>query len=180
MDASVLLLWLGTEACPSADEKQPEKPHQRYEDESQERRAWEKWNEALVGLKRNARTLRRVSGQMKTYLAEAENWLPGESGCSMRHSRVEVYKVLNQVIPSSARVLGGFVDKIEEYATALEAYCILGKKWREVAGHSTEIEIQRTINLLISARQLCRGESCGRAWPVTARESKSSRKRFRL
>ena len=80
MDAKVLLLRLAAEAYAIPADKGPEKPGSRYANKSQERRSWEKWTDALQGLESNAKTLRRVSKQMKAYLAEAKNDLPGEFG----------------------------------------------------------------------------------------------------
>jgi hypothetical protein len=125
----------------------------RYANESQERQAWERWNDALEGLGRNAKTLRRVSKQMKVYLAEGRDDLPGEWGYSMRPPIGQIYQALFTQIPSSAVVLSQFAEKLQECSNTLEAYCSLGKVWRQVAAQTDHIEIQRTFALLSSVKE---------------------------
>ena len=149
IDASLLLLSLGACACGSVDETDPAKPNQRYAGESQQRQAWEKWTDALEGLKRNAKTLRRVSTQMKAYLAAAtDEWPPSEWDYGMKPPRGQSYQILCSVIPKGAAILSGGADKIGDWARALESYCALCKEWYEVAPRLKEGEIQKTTALL--------------------------------
>jgi hypothetical protein len=149
IDASLLLLSLGACACGSVDERDLAKPNQRYAGDSQQRQAWEKWTDALEGLKGNAKTLRRVSTQMKAYLAAAtDEWPPGEWDYGMKPPRGQLYQILCSVIPQGGAILSGCADKIGDWARVLENYCVLCKKWYEVAPRLREGEIQKTTGLL--------------------------------
>jgi hypothetical protein len=149
IDASSLLFSLGVCACGSVDERDPEKPSQRYADSAQEKQAWEKWNDELEGLKSNAKTLRRVSAQMKAHLAAAsDDWPPGEWDYGMSPPRGQTYQILCTVIPKGARVLSNCADKIGDWAKLLETYCLLCKEWNKVASRLKEGEIQKTTALL--------------------------------
>src|SRR5262245_16298313 len=66
MRPSALLRSLAAEAYANpADSGAQRKPESRYANRSDERRDWEKWTDALQGLENNAKTLTRVSKQMK-------------------------------------------------------------------------------------------------------------------
>jgi hypothetical protein len=145
IDPSLLLQSLGACACGSVDERHPERPNQRYADETQQRQAWEKWNDELEGLKSNAKTLHRVSAQMKAHLAAAsDDWPPGEWDYGMSPPRGQLYQILCTVIPKVARVLSDCADKIGDWARLLETYRLLCKEWNKVAPRLKEGEIQKT------------------------------------
>jgi hypothetical protein len=149
IDPSWLLYVLGVEVDSFGPEREgDDRIHERYSNEGLRKRSWEKWNDALEGLNRNAETLRRVSTKMRKHLAEARGWLPGEYGYTMRPPRGQTYQVLQKAIWRAANILGAFTDKLDSCAKILEAYCLLGKEWRKVAPHADEKEIQRTFALL--------------------------------
>lgn len=149
IDASLLLLSLGACACGSVDERDPEKPSQRYKDESQQKQAWKRWNDELEGLKKNANTLRRLSAQMKAHLTAAtDDWPPGEWDYGMRPPRGQLYQTLISVIPNSALGFRACADKLIDLARGLESYRLLCKEWHAVAPRLKEGETQRTTALL--------------------------------
>jgi hypothetical protein len=154
IEPSWLLYVLGVEVdSTSPDHDGDNRIHERYTTDADRKRAWEKWNDALEGLNSNAKTLRRVSTKMKIHLAEANDWLPGEYGYSMRHPRGEMYQSLQTIIWDTANFLIGFTEKLNSCSKVLEAYCFLGKEWRKVAPQADEKEVQRTFALLLWVRQ---------------------------
>jgi hypothetical protein len=125
-----------------------------YADDSQQRQAWEKWNDELEGLNSNAKTLRRVSARMKAHLAAvSDDWPPGEWDYGMSPPRGQLYQILSEVIPKGALVLSDCADKIGDWARLLQNYCLLCKKWHEVAPRLKEGEIQKTTALLGIVKQ---------------------------